>query len=112
MSNNKWIRKGDRVVVVAGNDKGKIGNVITRSEDRILIQGINIRKRHAKSKVRGTPSQIIEMEVPVHISNVALCSSDGKAVRVKVRALPSGEKELYYNRDGKDVVHRKVVKHS
>ena len=109
---SKWIRKGDQVVVIAGNEKGKVGNVITRSEDRILVQGVNIRKRHAKSKMRGAPSQILEMEKPIHISNVALSDKDGKPVKVKVRTLQDGEKELYYLKDGKDISHRKVVKHS
>lgn len=106
---SKWIRKGDRVVVIAGNDKGKIGTVIARKEDRVVIQGVNIRKRHAKSRMKGTPSQILEVEKPIHISNVSLCTGDGKAIRIKVR-MQGKEKELVYLKDGKEVVHRKVVK--
>jgi large subunit ribosomal protein L24 len=45
---SKWIRKGDLVKVIAGNDKGKAGQVIARAEDRVLVQGINIRKKHMK----------------------------------------------------------------
>ena len=46
----KWINKGDNVLVIAGNDKGKVGKVLETKEDRILIQGVNIRKRHMKSR--------------------------------------------------------------
>jgi large subunit ribosomal protein L24 len=109
---SKWIRKGDRVVVIAGNEKGKVGNVISRKDERVLVQGINIRKRHTKSRAKGMPSQIIEMEKTLHISNVAICSEEGKPVRLKVRHLKNDEKELYYQVGEKQVAYRKVVKHS
>ena len=45
---SKWIRKGDRVLVIAGNDKGKAGEVLSRDEDRVIVQGINVRKKHMR----------------------------------------------------------------
>jgi large subunit ribosomal protein L24 len=80
----KSIRKGDRVLVIAGNDRGKAGEVLSRGEDRILVQGINVRKKHLKptQQTQGK-GRIIEMEVPVHISNVCLCDKDGKRIKAK-----------------------------
>lgn len=109
---SRWIKKGDKVVVIAGNDKGKTGDVISRSEDRILIQGVNIRKKHAKRKTKAPGAEIIEMEVPIHISNVALCTADGKPVKVKVRQSKTGTKELFYREGDKEVSLRQLSKNS
>jgi large subunit ribosomal protein L24 len=109
---SKWIRKGDKVVVVSGNDKGKTGEVILRKEERIVVQGINIRKKHAKRQQKAPGTEILEMEMPLNISKVALCNCDGKAVKAKVRFSKSGAKELYYLEGDKEVVLRQVRKHS
>lgn len=109
---SKWIRKGDKVIVIAGNDKGKSGEVISRSEDRVIVQGVNIRKKHAKRREKAPGTAILEMEMPFHISNVALCNSDGKAVRPKVRVNKNGTKELFYLEGDKEVALRQVRKHS
>lgn len=109
---SKWIKKGEKVVVIAGNDKGKTGDVIRRDGDRVLIQGINIRKKHAKRKTKAPGAEILEIEVPIHISNVSLCNADGKPVRVKVRQSKDGAKELFYLDNGKEVSFRQVSKKS
>jgi len=83
----KWIRKGDRVLVIAGNDRGKTGEVLSRSEDRILIQGINLRRKHMKRTQETQGGRIIEMELPIHISNVCLCDKDGKKIKKKEASL-------------------------
>ncbi len=83
----KWIRKGDRVLVIAGNDRGKAGEVLGRSEDRVLIQGVNVRKKHLKRTQQTQGGRVVEMEVPIHISNVCLCDRDGK--RLKKREVPA-----------------------
>lgn len=75
------MKKGDKVLVITGNDKGRTGTIMRKKGDRVVIQGINIRKRHMKKRAQNMPSQIIEMEVPVHISNVCLCDDDGKKVK-------------------------------
>lgn len=107
---SKWIRKGDQVIVTAGNERGKTGTVLARSEDRVVIQGLNIRKKHTKRKAQGAP-QILEMEAPIHISNVSLCNKEGKPVRVTVKKdQKSGERKLVYKESGKEVVHRSVKK--
>lgn len=78
---SKWIRKGDRVLVIAGNDKGKSGEVLSRGEERIIVQGINVRKKHLKRTQETQGGRIVEMEVPIHISNVCLCDKDGKKLK-------------------------------
>lgn len=105
---NKWIRKGDKVVVISGNEKGQTGNVLQRSEDRVVIEGLNIRKKHVKPKQRMQPG-IVEMEAPIHISNVSLCDEQGKPVKVKVKNDKQGKK-LYYLQDGKEINYRDVKK--
>lgn len=107
---NKWIQKGDKVLVIAGNDKGKVGEVLARREKRILVQGINVRKRHTKSRDQNQKSEIISMEMPIHISNVALCTAEGKKLKLKVKKGKDGAKELIYMDEGKEVSHRTLRK--
>lgn len=82
---SKWIKKDDQVVVIAGNDKGLAGTVIARKGPKVIVQGVNVRKRHMKSRSQDRPSEIIEIERPIHISNVALCDDNGKRIKVKVK---------------------------
>lgn len=109
---SKWIRKGDKVVVIAGNDKGKTGTVIGRSADRVLIQGVNIRKRHLKAKNKAAGSQIIEMERPIHISNVSICNENGKPVKLKVKLNQDGSRDLVFKNNGSVTVYRNIIKQS
>ena len=79
------IKKGDSIVVTTGKDRGKGGTVLRAfpKKDQVLIEGINIIKKHQKSKKRGQAGQIIEHPIPMHVSNVALVDKKtGKAVRV------------------------------
>ena len=109
---NKWIKKGDKVVVIAGNDKGKMGDVISKKGEKVLIQGINIRKKHVKRKTKAPDAGILEMEFPIHISNISLCNADGKPIKLKVRQMENGAKELVYLDQGKEVRFREVSKKS
>jgi len=106
---NKWIRKGDTVAVIAGNERGQTGKVLQRSEDRVVIEGLNIRKKHVKPKQKMQPG-IVEMEGPIHISNVSLCNASGKPIKVKVKLGKEGSKQLVYQDEGKEVVIRDVKK--
>ena len=68
------IKKGDKVKVNTGKDKGKVGTV-TRAipkEDRVIVEGVNIRKKHQKGLRGGAKGQIVEKEMPIHVSNVNL----------------------------------------
>ncbi len=78
------IKKGDRVTVIAGNEKGKTSQVLARQGDKLVLQGLNIRKRHRKKTQQGAP-QILQIEAPIHISNVkpAEENSEKKSKKVK-----------------------------
>jgi large subunit ribosomal protein L24 len=96
------IRKGDRVIVLAGKDKGKSGEVlrVMPKEERALVQGINMARRHQ----RQTPSQeggIISKEMPIHVSNLSLRDpKDGKPTRVGYKFLQDGKKVRFAKRSG------------
>ena len=79
------IRKADAVIVISGNDKGKSGSVLSilKEKDRVVVQGVNIIKRHRKA-TQESPGKIEEIEASVHISNVSHVDPDnGKPTRVK-----------------------------
>lgn len=103
---SKKIRKGDKVIVLAGNDRGQTGNVLRVLGDKVLVQGINIRKKHVKRSQGNPKGGIIEIEKPVHISNLRVCTEDNKPVKLYVRTDSKGQKGLYYKIDGKEVLHR------
>ena len=89
------IRKNDTVLVIAGKDKGKKGKVrfVYPEDERLLVDGINFIKRHTRA--RGTVRQagIIELEAPIHVSNVMLlCSKCNHPTRVGFRFLADGKK--------------------
>lgn len=102
----KWINKGDNILVIAGNDKGKVGKVLETKGDRILIQGINVRKRHMKSRQQEQKSEIIDIEKPIHISNVTLCDENGKKMKLNQKVRENGTKELVSIIDSKEKVYR------
>jgi large subunit ribosomal protein L24 len=77
------IKKGDKVVVLAGKDKGKTGQVLSviPSETRAIVQGINLVRRHQK-QTASQDAGIITKEAPIHLSNLAVADANGKASRV------------------------------
>lgn len=107
---SKWIRRGDRVLVIAGNDKGKSGEVISRGEERVIIQGVNVRKKHMRRTQQTQGGRIVEMEMPIHISNVRLCDKDANPLKVRIRIGKKGEKELVYGKKEKETVFRSMKK--
>jgi large subunit ribosomal protein L24 len=85
MNKKLKIKTGDNVIVIAGKDKGKTGNVLSvlRSKDRIVVEGVNIVKHHRKA-TQENPGKIEEKEASIHISNVSHLDPDsGKPTRVK-----------------------------
>lgn len=105
---NKRIRKGDKVICIAGNFKGMTGTVLSRSESKAVVQGINIRKKHLKGQ-RDKPGQIVEMEKPIHISNLRACNAENKPVKLRVRFDEKQGRQLYYI-DGQQVLYRQIKK--
>ena len=81
------IRKDDQVKVIAGKDKGKTGRVlrVDREKGRVLVEGVNIVKKAMRKKRQDDRGGIMEIEAPVHISNVMLVTRDGERTRVSVR---------------------------
>jgi len=105
----QWIKKGDKVLIMTGNDSGRTGSVLRRKGDRVVVQGINIRKKHVKRQAKVQTPSIIEIEMPVHVSNVCLCDEDGKPICLKVKQTKK-EKELVYAKEGKEVSYRTIRK--
>lgn len=66
------IKKGDKVKVITGKDKGKEGKIVKAfpAQDMVLVEGVNIKKKHMRPKKSGQKGQIVEMSAPVHVSNV------------------------------------------
>ena len=83
MSLKLKIKKGDKVVVLSGEDKGKTGQVVKAmpKEGKVVVQGINLVKRHTKPS-QTTQGGIVTKEAPIHVSNVAIVASDGKATKI------------------------------
>lgn len=79
------IKKGDTVVVIAGTDKGKTGKVLRAlpQRDQVIVDGVNIKKRHQRPKQSNQKGQILEKTIPVHVSNVQLLDpKDGLPTRI------------------------------
>jgi large subunit ribosomal protein L24 len=96
------IKKGDKVVVITGSDRGKTGEVlrVLRSEMRVLVQGVNMMKRHTRPSP-GEPGGIIEKEAQLHISNVAhIDPKDDKATRVGWKTVEGDRKVRFARRSG------------
>ncbi len=96
------IKKGDKVVVISGKDKGKNGSVLKVfvKDTRVLVEGVNMTKRHTRPSAAG-PGGIVEKEASIHVSNVAHVDPklDGPT-RVGYRVLEGGRKVRYAKRSG------------
>lgn len=100
------VRKGDRVVVRQGKDRGKTGTVTFAfpQEGRVIVDGVNIAKKHQKPTRSTTQGGIIDKEMPIQASNVSvLCSKCGKATRVGHRFDPDGTKVRICRKCGGDL---------
>ncbi|OLT11530.1 50S ribosomal protein L24 [Pseudonocardia sp. CNS-139] len=102
------IKKGDTVLVIAGKDKGAKGKVIQAypAENRVLVEGVNRIKKHTRitQNQRGAQSGgIITQEAAIHVSNVMLIDSDGKATRVGKKVTEDGKRVRISRRTGKEI---------
>jgi large subunit ribosomal protein L24 len=96
------IKKGDRVVVLAGKDKGRTGEVleVRPTEDKAVVRGVNQVRRHQK-QTQSQQGGIITKEAPVHLSNLAIADpKDGKPTRVGFRVEKDGKKVRFAKRSG------------
>ena len=100
------IRKGDEVIVIAGRDKGKRGTITQRKDDSyLLIDGINVVKKHTKpNPLKGAAGGIVEKNMPIHQSNVAIFNAaTGKADRVGIKLLADGKKVRVFKSSGDEL---------
>ena len=99
------IRKGDQVIVITGKYKGQKGEVLRVLEDRVVVQNINLVKRHTKPNPQANqPGGIVEREASIHASNVMLVNgTSGKGERVGFKSLDDGRKVRVFRRSGEQV---------
>jgi len=108
---NKRIKKGDKVIVIAGNDRGHVGEVMSRTENRVVVKGANIRKKHMKKGQEAQqPGQIIDIECPIHLSNVKLYLDTEVPYKLRCLTEKTGEKKLLFVKEGKEELHRVMKK--
>ena len=96
------IRKGDEVVVLAGRDKGKRGTVLRRVDDaHVVVEGVNrVKKNQRPNPMKGISGGIVDKDLPIHISNVALFNpATKKADRVGIKALPDRKVRIFKAND-------------
>ena len=96
------IKKNDDVIIIAGKDKGNRGSVLRVLEDKLVVSGINKVKKHQKpNPVKGVSGGIVEMEMPIHVSNVAIYNaSSKKADRIGTKSLEDGTKVRVFKSSG------------
>ena len=100
------IRKGDKVIVITGRDKGKRGTVVLRKDDsHVVVEGINVVKKHVKpNPMKGEEGGIITKEMPIHQSNIAIFNAaTGKADRVGIKTLEDGNRVRIYKSSGSEI---------
>lgn len=99
------IKRDDTVVILAGKDKGKSGKVrqVLTKENRVVVEGINLVKRHQKARGPGQPGGIIEKEAPLHVSNVAIADpANGSPTRIGFRM--EGEIKVRYAKKSGQII--------
>ena len=98
------IRKGDKVIVLNGRDKGRTGEVfeVRPDENVALVRGVNMVKRHQKQS-QNQEGGIISKESPIHLSNIAIVGRDGKPTRVGFKIHADGKKVRFAKRSGAEI---------
>ena len=106
MSAKLKIKKGDRVVVITGRDKGKEGEVlkVLPKESRVIVSGVNVAKRHTRPSAANPSGGILDKELSIHVSNVShLDPKSGKPTRVGFKVLQGGRKVRVARRSGETI---------
>ena len=99
------IKKGDHVVVTAGKDKGKRGDVVSFAGDKVIVSNVNLVKRHTKPNPQANqPGGVIEREAAIHVSNVMLFNpASGKGERIGTKILEDGRKLRVFRSSGEAI---------
>ncbi len=106
MQKKLHIKKGDTVVVIAGNDKNRQGKVleVIRDKDRAIVEGVNMMKKHTKPNSANPQGGIVEKEAPIHISNLMLIDpKSGGKTRVGRRPGDNGKLVRYSKKSGEEI---------
>lgn len=100
----RHVRKGDSVIVTAGNDRGTVGEVlrVLTAEDRVIVHGVNIRTKHLKPTQQNPKGGLLRVEMPIHISNVSPVV-EGRGTRVRFDTRDDGSKARVAVRNGEDL---------
>ena len=98
------IKSGDTVKVIAGDHKGQEGKVlkVLRADNKAIVEGINMIKKHMKPSAQNPQGGIIEKEAPIHVSNLSLLTSKGETTRVGVRM--EGDKKVRFAKKSNEVI--------
>ena len=98
------IKKNDQVKVIAGKDKGKVGRVlrVDRDKDRVLVEGVNLAKKAMRKNRQEDRGGIMDIEMPIHVSNVMLVMKNGDATRVGMK-IENGTKTRIARKSGEAV---------
>lgn len=91
------IKKGDKVVVIAGKNRGTTGTVLRAlpEHDQVIIEGVHVVKKHQRANRRGSKGQVVERSMPIHVSNVQLVDpKTGKGTRVRIERTADGVKRI------------------
>lgn len=99
------IRKGDKVQIIAGKDRGKTGEVVQLYPrlDKVLVKGMNLATRHIKGSGQGKPGERVTKEAPIHVSNIMLvCPEKNTPTRIGYR-MEKGEKVRFSKKSGKNL---------
>ena len=99
------VRRGDRVRVISGNFKGEEGTVlrVLTKENRVVVEGVNMRKRHMRPSQANPEGGIVTFEAPIHASNVMLLDTNGEPTRVRQRIDADGTKERVAAKSGNPI---------
>ncbi|TKG91028.1 50S ribosomal protein L24 [Puteibacter caeruleilacunae] len=106
MQKKLHIKKGDTVVVTAGNSKGQKGKVleVIKKSERAIVEGVNLMKKHTKPNAENPQGGIVEQEASIHISNLMLVDpSTGEATRIGRRSNEEGKLVRYSKKSGKEI---------
>ena len=98
------IKTGDTVKVIAGDNRGAEGKVLKvfRDTNKAIVEGVNVIKKHMKPSAQSPQGGIVEKEAPIHISNLALMTSDGETTRVGYRM--EGDKKVRFSKKSNEVI--------
>jgi large subunit ribosomal protein L24 len=107
-SRSKKIRRGDKVVVTTGTCKGQSGTVLRYEDDYVVVQGLNLKKKHVKPSEQNPKGGILEIEAPIHVSNVCVCDENGAPLKLKLARDADGQGQLYYMKDNEKVIYRQI----